>query len=949
MTGQHGSAVRRVEAALEKHDCRQGAPGMWQCPVPEHEDHDPSLSVRQGNEGALVKCQSRRCPLEDILGALGLDKGALFDNPREKRQAVRPQVVAEYPYVDEHGELLYTVKRFEPGHGGKRKSFLPYLPGATRAGLGAVRRVPYRLPQLLRAIDAGETVYIAEGEKSVDALSERGVTATTNPNGAGKWRPEFDPYFAGAKVVVVADRDDEGVSHARNVAGQLSSIAASVEIVQAAVTGAKADIVEHLNAGHGLGDLVPLDVKAHAESPDAASGRDWQQPDADAYDPENPVALLELAGKAAASERSKVAVWAVRSIAASDAAPYVLKVLGRAVVKASGLMSLDSYDDLVRHSLAERKRSEPGEGDHGPSAATQLVEIAQEMFAFGVSDLGEPFALPVDGPKVVSMLRGSRTSLRALLAREYFSRAGRAASQQALADALLVLEGMAQETEPQALYLRTAQHGGSLWLDLGDQTGRAVEIGSRGWAVRDRPPVLFKRTSLTGALPEPESGGELADLWDWLNVSKDDRPLILAALVHALFSDEPHVVLAILGEQGTAKTTAAKVLVLLLDPGPVPTRKPPRDADSWVTAASGSWMVALDNLSDIPAWLSDAMCRASTGEGDVRRKLYTDGDFAVFAFRRCILFNGIDVGALAPDLAERSVPVVLDLIPDENRKPEKIFWRNWAAAHPKLLGAIVDLAVTVLANPVRTEKSPRMADYADVLAAVDVHLGTNARERYAKQSAALAADSLSSSPFAVCIQAAVTDRFEGTSAELLDAVTPADPDWRAPKDWPTKPRQVTSWMRRLAPAFRKTGWKVEDLGAENHAKLIRWNISPPAQPEKSGDDPANPRIPRRMRVLRGLAGMTPGLLRLSSGRGVAAQAAARTRQALAASCARYARHHSTGMARRPAITPANPRTSARAAATRLIATFTPQPAPQQLGKEFILGARTLAAPGRQPR
>jgi hypothetical protein len=118
-------------------------------------------------------------------------------------------------------------------------------------------------------------------------------------------------------------------------------------------------------------------------------------------------------------------------------------------------------------------------------------------------------------------------------------------------------------------------------------------------------------------------------------------------------------------------------------------------------------MVALDSLSDIPPLAVDEMCRTSTGDGDVRRKLYTDGDFAVFAFKRCILFAGIDVGALAPDLAERAVPIVLDLISDEKRKPEKAFWRDWPSAHPKLLGALLDLAVTVLANPAPAETSAR--------------------------------------------------------------------------------------------------------------------------------------------------------------------------------------------------------------------------------------------------
>lgn len=839
MSAHRGEALRRVEEALENHGSRQDGSSMWQCPAQDHDDRKASLSVGQGDKGVVVCCQAG-CDLgEEILPALGLTWPDLFDNPHRAGDRLPRRVVGEYRYTDENGELLFVKVRYEPKDFAVRR---PDGNGGWIYKLGSVRRVLYRLPEVLAAVRDGRRVFLVEGEKDADRLASIGHVATCNFDGAAKegqrakWRGDYGDLLRGAVVDIIADRDRAGEAHARAAAADLAGKATSVRLLQSATTREHDDVSDHLDAGLRLDDLVVFGPQAPSESTVSPAVRNWECPDPDAYDPAHPAGLLEIAAKACEAERAKIAIWAVRSIAASQADPYVLTVVGRDYVKRAGLMPLESYDDLVRRFLAERGRGEESECDRAPSVATQLVEIAQEMFAFGVSDLGEPFALPASGPKVVSMLRGSKTSLRALLAREFFARAGKAATQQALADALLVLEGVAQQTDPQTLYLRVAQHDGSLWLDLGDQTGRAVEINSGGWAIHEQPPVLFKRTSLTGALPEPQHGGEVADLWDWLNVSKDDQPLILAALVHALFSDEPHVVLAILGEQGTAKTTAAKILVLLLDPGPVPVRKPPRDAEAWVTAASGSWMVALDNLSDIPPWLSDAMCRASTGEGDVRRKLYTDGDFAVFAFKRCILFDGIDVGALAPDLAERAVPVVLDLIPDEKRKPEKAFWRGWPAAHPKLLGALLDLAVTVLANPAPAERSPRMADYAEVLGAVDAELGTNARERYARQSAALAADSLSSDPFAVRVQAIVTDHFEGTSAELLDRATPKDPEWHAPKDWPTKPRQVTSWLRRLAPAFRKTGWKIEDLGSENHAKLLRWSISPPAQSEKAGDD-----------------------------------------------------------------------------------------------------------------
>src|SRR5690554_390931 len=152
----------------------------------------------------------------------------------DRAQPERPRVVATYPYCDEHGQLLYEVRRIEPGPDGRSKTFRPYLPGASRAGLGNARRVLYRLPEVIRAAEQGRTVYVCEGEKDADALAALGLVATCNPGGAGrgKWRDEYSSYLAGAHVIVVADRGEPGREHARAVAGALTGHAASVRIMQ---------------------------------------------------------------------------------------------------------------------------------------------------------------------------------------------------------------------------------------------------------------------------------------------------------------------------------------------------------------------------------------------------------------------------------------------------------------------------------------------------------------------------------------------------------------------------------------------------------------------------------------------------------------------------------------------------------------------------------------------
>ena len=474
------------------------------------------------------------------------------------------------------------------------------------------------------------------------------------------------------------------------------------------------------------------------------------------------------------------------------------------------------------------------------SASTVLVELAIERYDFGVSTLGETFALPKTGPKVVAMLRNSKTSLRNQLARAYFQTHRRAAPQQALADALLVIEGLAQEQAERELYLRVARYGGNLWLDLGDATGRAIRITGAGWTVKHDVPLLFKRTALNGPLPEPSRDGSLEILWRWLNVDEEDRAILVAWMVAALFHDIPHPILSFFGEQGTGKTTAQKLVVSVIDPGPVPTRKPPRDADSWVTAAAGSWVVGLDNMSDVPAWLSDSMCRAVSGDGDVRRRLYTDGDHAVFSFRRCLCLNSIDLGAVRGDLAERMLPISLGTIHEDKRLMEEELWPLWAEEHPKILGGLLDLAAGVMAAIpfVALVSKPRMADFARILAAVDKVLGSSGLAHYISKQGAMATDSLDGDPFVTAIFN--HGEFVGTAAELLDKITPERP----PKGWPANPRAVTQRLRRQAPVMRKAGWEVFDDGATNHRKVTLWTIrrpeitricSPPSpQTRKSG-------------------------------------------------------------------------------------------------------------------
>src|SRR6478735_3442347 len=128
-------------------------------------------------------------------------------------------------------------------------------------------------------------------------------------------------------------------------------------------------------------------------------------------------------------------------------------------------------------------------------------------------------------------------------------------------------------------------------------------------------------------LPAPQQGGSIESLNPSLNLaSHDDFVLIVAWLLAALRPGGPYPLLAISGEQGSAKTVLSKILRALIDPNAAPVRTAPREERDLFIAAGNGHLLAFDNLSDLPAWASDALCRLASGGSFAVRQLYTDRD-----------------------------------------------------------------------------------------------------------------------------------------------------------------------------------------------------------------------------------------------------------------------------------------------------------------------------------
>lgn len=479
---------------------------------------------------------------------------------------------------------------------------------------------------------------------------------------------------------------------------------------------------------------------------------------------------------------------------------------------------------------------DPHKGGGKPNQATLLVQMAEDKYGFGVTPDGKPFAYSLDAQHVALNLKGSQLGLRQRLSAEYYDKFGVAAAQASLAAAMNVLEGKAFNEKPTQLHVRVAGDRKAIYIDMADKENRVIRLSAGKWDIVTECPYTFRRTQNTGAMEEPQRGGKLGRLFRYLHVAKEDRKLVIGILVDALINPSTaKPITHFCGEHGTAKSGSTTCLASLIDPTVLPHHGPPKDLITWATTAASSWVVALDNISSVPDWLSDAMCRTATGSGLSRRSLYTDDDLSILVFRRAIVMNGIALDKVRGDFADRLVSFELQVIPEEHRLSEEEIAEQWPKDAPRVLGAVLDIAAEVqLALPrLEPQPLPRMADFARVLACLDKLKNSNSLTLYRSRVSSALSDTIGDHPFIAFLvdKRYSTPNSGATSSAIrkeLDSRYPISP---RPSEWPKSPKSVTALLKRNAPGLRAAGWSVEDDNAQNESKVTRWFISPPPTKE----------------------------------------------------------------------------------------------------------------------
>jgi hypothetical protein len=304
------------------------------------------------------------------------------------------------------------------------------------------------------------------------------------------------------------------------------------------------------------------------------------------------------------------------------------------------------------------------------------------------------------------------------LARSWLEAEGTPVAPDAIRAALFTLSALVDESDAIALSVRVAWRDGVLWYDLG---GPAVRVDANGWEVNEKPPILFKRFPHQLVQVRPTKNGDFSLLEKYLPVPPDSSEALLLKgwTLAGMSPDGPRPVQDLAGPHGSGKSTVARVQKRILDPSRVPTIRRLADLRDLQQQLAQTWALFADNLSGVGPETSDMLSAAVTGDAAFRRRLYTNEEAQIFAYRRVVSLSGITHTGEPPDLLDRIILTTLERISPNKRRDEAAYWKDFEADLPRILGGAFDIlsqAISLLPG-VTVESVPqirgfRMVDFA---------------------------------------------------------------------------------------------------------------------------------------------------------------------------------------------------------------------------------------------
>jgi hypothetical protein len=435
-------------------------------------------------------------------------------------------------------------------------------------------------------------------------------------------------------------------------------------------------------------------------------------------------------------------------------------------------------------------------------------------------------------------------AFRRWLRHQYYKSKKRGCNSDALKVAVETLDAKAIfESESRDVHVRVASYYDDIYIDLGDNGWKAIKVTKAGWSIVANPPLRFQRAPSMRPLPVPAKGGSIQLLRPFCNLSDNGFTLFVAVLLAGLRPDSNYPVPTITGEQGAGKSSLARILTRLIDSRLPEQRSMPRSEEDLLVAAKGQHVLVFDNVSGLPDWLSDAICRLSTGGGAGKRRLYTDEDEVLLSGRRLVCINGIEDVAVRPDLVDRAILLALEPIAEDKRRAEEEYNGAFDQAASKILGALLDGVVRGLRDLATTQiaDKPRMADFAlwaEACTRLYWPAGTFL-QAYRDNLAGSVELVLEGNPVGDAVRAFMADGAEwsGTASALLPLLTALIPEQAAKgREWPKRPDVLAGKLRRVAPALRRTGIHVAFVRAgHTRTRIIQIESRREAEPVGKGE------------------------------------------------------------------------------------------------------------------
>ncbi|WP_207063602.1 hypothetical protein [Motiliproteus sp. SC1-56] len=506
-------------------------------------------------------------------------------------------------------------------------------------------------------------------------------------------------------------------------------------------------------------------------------------------------------------------------------------------------MTATESSSAVDQEAATVSSSSGDTTDQKPSPAQMAVDLASEQAQFGqdpnrrcwavIDTDGKRDALPLDSSEFQDWLNYA-----------FYRHHGRILSQNALKEACSVLRGTTMaEGQRIEISLRVKQDAGELLtIDLQDERSQVVQLTPGSWSVvgADQSRHLFYRAQGMAPLPIPNPKGDIERLRPYLNLEDQKQFwLLVIAVAFILTGRGPFPILLFIGEAGSGKSEAARMVRALVDPSRVPLQTAPRTDRDAMIACSNMLMLLIDNARPFSAKESDLLARLSTGGGLRTRRLRSDAQEQLFDVMAPVLVTGIEDLSTQPDLADRAVVIPFKRIGDADRRTQEELSRQFKEDAPYILGGLLDLIAGAWAfmPTLKPDRLPRMADFGRFGLAAEQHLGLaeGAFMALYGNSQRQATSGMSETDPLLSALLDFTEHLNGewvgTAQQLLDLlvsrVQPAVTRQR--KLWPANARSFGIKLRSLRPVLAIHGVEFENFSSGG--RRLRLTVNRPNDAE----------------------------------------------------------------------------------------------------------------------